>query len=365
MEKIPWLCILYGFLSLSAPVWGSAVSIYESALSKTIEITKKDEIISHVRNVLDSIVPKEIEEKMSSYKITLLFSSQKNHEGIFYPPGKHPIVKNEKELVIELNPAILSSRNYLRLITHEVFHAIHFIINPNEVSWVREGLAQYFEYMIHGSMNDRNLLAALKNSTTPLIGEYDINEYDPEQYGHNFLYFYFLIKNCSTSNKDIFWDLAEAKNEEIYTSHLGIDSVLSNISSSKKMCSSFTLSATQFELARVINHYSGMSQKSDTFILSHIEEMDTNISFEQNFSKLSYLEKRNFFKELPSFLPLYLGGEMWTELRPFLNDLIKMGGKVYKLTPYFPYTYEEINFDVLHKDHLSTQNLIIIKTGLK
>jgi hypothetical protein len=345
------------------PSWGAKVSFFEVSKSRTAADEKKEEIKIHVYDILKNLSSTFVQNQISPYEITFIFTSLITHEGVFYPPGRHPILKGEKQLVIELNASILKSSNYLRLITHELFHAIHFVLNPREVAWVREGLAQYFEYKIHGSINDRNLLSALRSSTTPLVSDYDINQYDPEQYGHNFLYFFYLVRNCSSQQDDFFWDLVTEKSDPNHLSDSGIDFVLKKQNSSKSMCTSFLESASKFELARVINQYSGVQQSRDTFIISHVEGIGVNLFFEKNFLQMNVSERKNFFKELPPFLPLHVRGEMWEEMRSYLAEVLNSSGKIYKFLPYFPFSYNEIKLDSLTNESVYNQHLIIFKTN--
>lgn len=364
--------------SLSFPLWGSASS-YElinekdelqfwSLVSGTKKTLKKEitqEVVSHYQEVILPALSREIQKKMAAFQILFVIENNESTEGTFYPPTKHRYFKEKNQLVISLSKSILGSPGYLRLVTHELFHAIHFVINPGEKSWVQEGLAQLFEYKIHGSYNDKNILMALSDSTTPLMGEYDLNHPDAEQYGHNFLYFYYLDSKCESEKGDLFWKLASAKKKSVKNlfGESGIDDVLTHHISKRKICSSFKASAEAFTLARVINRYSGKTQSDETFILDHLVHMDEQKVFETNFEGLSYKDKKEFLNSLPAYLPLYIEGAWAQKALGMMtaDELSQLGLKIYALTPYFPYNSLELRPSELKSSDLTHQNLILFK----
>ena len=175
---------------------------------------------------------------------------------------------NDDYLHILFNP-FEKKKERFRILSHEYFHAIHHLLNPAEEDWVKEGLAQLFEWKVTGLPFRPHLEAGLKNLTTPLIAEYDHNKYSSEVYGQHLLYFYYLEKNCG--GEKLFWDIARsmylspiAKNvlsldrgQKSTLKRIGIENIdirlKNNIHTFKEQCRDFDQSALSFQLARILN----------------------------------------------------------------------------------------------------------------
>jgi hypothetical protein len=159
---------------------------------------------------------------------------------------------NSDGLLIRFAFWALTSSNIKRVFLHELFHAIHYSLRPNEPSWIREGLAELFVYKVTGKFSGAYVLAALETSTTPLESSFNPKIVHNERYGHAFLYFYYIDKNCGGT--DLYWKLVT--NEEEARGPAGIDSLLKGVRNSEPysfLCRDFKSSATFFEVARFYN----------------------------------------------------------------------------------------------------------------
>lgn len=197
-------------------------------------------------NILERIlheIPKLPE--LSNKKIKLIFTASAPRDGLFVPPNE-----------IFISQKHLGSNGLTSLLTHEVFHAIHYLINPDEEPWVREGMAQFFEFIVTKNLNAKNLQAAIKNPLTPLIGEYDFKKPNDAQYGHNLLYFHYLFTHCGGEN--LFWKISRGLNglrgKELISTILDDED-------HKEECTSFESSAISFLVAK--NHNKSQYQSDD------------------------------------------------------------------------------------------------------
>jgi hypothetical protein len=187
---------------------------------------------------------------------------------------KEEMSKSEKEkslgtdLSIWIDHQFLGTPNFKELLIHEFFHAIHYVINPNEKKWIREGLAEVFTYFITHKLNSFNLAAVLGNPAVNIKGEFHSEVLDRSSYGHSMLYFYYLQRECG--GRDFFWGLANVKKKRI-NGDQGLNAVLKNSNSSKVQCRSLKDSLFSFELALRYNtiNYQDSSNAKRFYLRSH------------------------------------------------------------------------------------------------
>lgn len=147
------------------------------------------------------------------------------------------------------------------ILAHEIFHSIHYRIHKDEPSWVREGMAQLFEFLVEGAWNTANILKAYANPSTsltlsrshtpkPSSGERLISS---AQYGHQLLYFKFLMDRCG--GRDLFWSLVMDRPDLFGEENISWVLARSSAGVEKKPveCSNFDLSALEFEISRFEN----------------------------------------------------------------------------------------------------------------
>jgi len=198
-------------------------------------------------------IPAYLEERLKSLSLRVSLTDKPGRDGLFIPQ-----TGSEHVISIQLNQVY--SNGIYALLAHEIFHALHYQINPDEMVWIREGLAQLFEFITTGELNGMNLLAAINNPMTPLLGNYTLENKNAAQYGHNQLYFYYLYSHCGEA--DLFWKITAGNSEEknLRGSYL-IDNVLQQMNSKKSECKNFTESAISFEVAKLHNEVQFSSEE--------------------------------------------------------------------------------------------------------
>ncbi len=221
--------------------------VYEqlSSTQQTALINRTQELTKFIERKVRPQIPNSLFEKTKNLKIKILLTDKAGRDGLFLPHDS-----DEQTIAIQL--VQLNSNGINALIAHEIYHAIHFTINPDEAGWVREGMAQLFEFITTGELNGRNLAAAIMNPMTPLLGDYNPEETNPAQYGHNQLYFYYMYAHCGRDT--FFWKLSEGEDNSGLRGSFLIDSVLEKINNTgKSECANFTDSAISFEAAKAHN----------------------------------------------------------------------------------------------------------------
>jgi hypothetical protein len=158
------------------------------------------------------------------------------------------------------------SPTVVSLLYHEIFHAIHFVLNPNEESWVREGLAMLFSERVTGVIPTRYIEMANLPTTLPMTSSgaewvlsklhADLESTQSDDHGAassetlmgiQYLYFKFLNEKCSQPN--LLWDLASAAGSEVGLT--AIDLKLKDLFSEDPICGSF---AATFKTFTVWHH---------------------------------------------------------------------------------------------------------------
>ncbi len=221
-------------------------AVYEqlSSSQQSSVAQKAQELHNFIITKIKNRLPKDINEKIKDLKIKIFLSDKAGRDGLFIP-------QDSGEHTIEVKLVQLHSNGIEALLAHEIFHAIHFHINPDEVAWVREGMAQLFEYITTGDLNGMNFYAAINNPITPLLGDYDIEDPNPAQYGHNQLYFFYMYSHCGQDN--FLWSLAKGDADSGHRGSFLIDHVLDEMKSPAPECATFTESAINFEVAKLHN----------------------------------------------------------------------------------------------------------------
>lgn len=281
------------------------------------------EISDLITELFQNEIPPQYSDIVLQKKIVIIFEKSAETDAVFFPPKKY--LPTRDEWIITINPALLNSPDYLRIISHEFFHAIHYAINPNEKDWIREGLAQLFEYKIHNSINKKNLHSALTKSEYPLETEFNISNYNSEKYGNSFLYFYYLATHCS-SIENTLWNLVKSSE----SGRESINSFLKDISSNKSECKNFSSSAESFSLAKAINSYTGYEQTNKYFLIS---------------SSFTMQKEVNLSKALPSFMPERLSLET---VKKFYT-LIPANIQLWAFEKNFPNRFKKIQVQDLTK----------------
>lgn len=202
------------------------------------------ELTSFVDNTIVPALPASVKEKTANLKIKVQLTNTAGIDGLFTPS------EGGSEHTISIQLMQLTSNGIKSILAHEIYHAIHYYVNPDEYPWVREGMAQMFEYYMTGNYNGSNIASAMKSPMTPLLGVYDVEEIDRSQYGHNLLYFIYLMNHCG--GQKTFWKITEGNATREKGSYL-IDAVLKDVGSPLEECTDFPSSAINFEVAKMHN----------------------------------------------------------------------------------------------------------------
>lgn len=258
---------------------------------------------------LEKLAP-DIREQIKNKPIVLIFEKNSATDAMFFPPGTK---RDGAEWIITLNPVLLDTPNYQRIIVHEYFHAAHHSVKPNEKSWVREGLAQLFEYQVYGGFNFAHIHAGLTESNFPLEASFDVNNYQPEKYGNTLLYFYYLTTHCD-KNEQLFWALTQSEDN----GREGITQALQAAST----CRDFASTATGFSLAKIMNSYSGFDQSAQTFI--HASAQRLSIDSQNEKKALAYPE--SYWKNIKAYQPQRLSQLTAIELAKSAPETTKWWG---------------------------------------
>jgi hypothetical protein len=310
-------------------------SIYEN-LSQNQQQAITIKVSEYNTFFYDEVIPKIpalILEKVKDLQVTIHFTDKAGRDGIFIPGSDQHKHKINVQL-IQINSNGLKS-----LLAHEFFHALQYEINPDEMPWVREGLAQLFEYIVTEEMNGQNLQAAILNPLTPLIGEYNIDNSSPAQYGHNMLYFFYLYKHCGENQ--IFWELAEGT-DELRGAYL-IDTVLKGNNSNSPECKSFLSSVKSFEVAKLHNQIQFSPEYSERFFLAPTNLSPTELHINTSAELVSAVQS------MPLYSSLKIKLESWNNLKGQCKDC-----SLFYANRSFPYTVSEempikitSNYDVI------------------
>jgi uncharacterized protein YjaZ len=304
----------------------------EKLISRAGELKKfiDKDILSHV--------PNEILDKLDNLEVTIKLGDQNSRDGLFIPGEelhKHQLAIN----LIQLN-----SNGIKSLIAHEFFHAIHFEINPDEDAWIREGMAQNFEFIVTNELNGVNLQATINNPYTPLIADYEIENKNPAQYGHDLLYFHYIYNHCGKDT--LFWRIASGMNNE--SGSKLIESALIKSGIEREECRSFYASAIHFEVSRWHNQIqytkNGLSE-SFSLVPININPREIIINSSQELAEKIYA--------LPVFSSMKINLEKWMSLQGKCTEC-----KIYFAKKSFPYDVKE----TLPETPWKSFDIIIVKT---
>ena len=297
MKNIKLLSLLatFAIMILSKNALGAESFVrfsIDKSLFETMDSTQQGALVSKSQEILNFIngnllkkIPTDVQEKIKDLKIKVYLTDVPGRDGLFIP-------QESGEHTISIQLIQMHSNGINALLAHEIFHAIHFHLNPDELPWMREGMAQLFEFITTGELNGMNLYAAIHNPMTPLLGEYSPEEKNPAQYGHNQLYFYYLYNHCGGDK--LFWKITKGDNENGEKGSFLIDRALKEMDLSNVECQDFSESAIIFEVAKAHN------QMSFGSILERTKYFLYPGDISPKFKKVKNTEEfKNLIKEMP------------------------------------------------------------------
>ena len=291
-------------------------------------------------------LPKEILSVMDGKKINFSFAPI-SLGGIFHSPAS-----GKSEIEIQLKMSAMKLPATRSRLLHEWFHALHWYLDPEEPSWVKEGLAYLFVYRsLHGVLQYPGVAiqTATSHSNTGLEHVFSIHADEEEAYGHTFLYFLYLYRNCG--GEDLFWKLAKGDSgSPRKTGRQWIDEVLKG--SDSTWCGSFENTAIQAEIGRF--HQAGFYVKGMTGLDQHY-----NILLDDQ-GRTPELQMEGFknlsdFSVLKTFQPKLFPGTRAKELQK-----IKFGTeyKVFTLRHDFPHT---VSTGMIGSESLAGISILVMK----
>lgn len=222
-------------------------------LSEEVKEIAQQSIVK-INYKLEKVIPAEVKNHIKNRPLVLKVIPHFGRAGIFIEGpykikvGNTTFEEAQKGLYILLSSEVFKSKDFERTFIHEYFHAIHAVLNPEEETWIKEGMAQMFEYLVLGHLNLANIQWAFLSSSTSLLDSNVKEELKHQQYGINALYFYYLYQQCGKD--EIFWNLLSSSKQR------GISNInlnLKQLNSAKEQCSNFKESAISFYLALAIN----------------------------------------------------------------------------------------------------------------
>ncbi len=291
--------------------------LYASGPGKLQQASLK--IKKHIDFLLKNYFPHYKEE------VIFTFESTKGVDAIFYPPltydGRTGLFKDRP--VISLNPRLINDAKMYRLVGHEFFHAVHYSNAPNEVDWIREGLAQKFEAEVYGGITHSHVRAAMEDSRHALEENFDIASVKSERYGNTFLFFHFMEDHCGVEKV---WSYFLQQQAVTVTGRDSIDSVLKTLKRALPHCQNALDLMGHFILAKLINLRGNDFSRALWPLLSPMPVMRSEA---YALASLTPAEIRQFLSSLPPFLGLKLPVGVWTP--PVSTDYLERQGVVLKL----------------------------------
>lgn len=279
------------------------------------------------RQILPSI-PGALWDGRKAPFVTVLFRSDLPSDGgLFVPPvvgAQSPGKKTRQpaetpsRVTLQINSALILSGDSERTLAHEYFHAIHWILHPDEQPWLQEGLALLFETRIyaHGKFNTNHLAAGFSSPSTALTGDIRAAEVSPAHYGHLLMYFWYLYQRCG--GEDLFWKLTSPEKDA--RGVVTIENALRTLGSKKPGCRGFSESVNEFEIARSLNVKTIEGTDPERWFLLYSALAETN------FEKV--LPTRSTWMNAGSWTPYFISaGPTIAEVKGYA------GARVWWLTP--------------------------------
>ncbi|RYZ70666.1 MAG: hypothetical protein EOP09_05755 [Proteobacteria bacterium] len=160
------------------------------------------------------------------------------------------------------------------LTAHEIFHGVHARVNRDEETWVKEGLAQVFEWMAGQKQAISFAIFKFGFMTRPKLGiNFDLSGGDESTfggYGQSLLYFLHLYKHCGGDS--LFWNLVTSPDTGITAVSSSLkemnDHHLELIHPTKRWtCASVENHYESFLLARYLNQRRGIAPYENTLLI--------------------------------------------------------------------------------------------------
>ncbi len=197
-----------------------------------LNVPKAD--ISHVANIFEtSIYPSIIKSfgsvwnstPLNNSRISILHTKLNGVAGYYsspdeYPKKVHSKSNQRKMLYMDIQTLNSNPQAYLSTLTHELQHAIHWNIDPDEETWVNEGLSELAVSIM--GYQPAFISTFLRNPQTPLTIWPANTRSTAAHYGASTLFFSYLFRHYG--NNETIKDFVKDQHDGIE----GINSYLSN-----------------------------------------------------------------------------------------------------------------------------------------
>lgn len=224
-------------------VGSNQVSVWHNG-TQSIENESLGNLKTQVKAVWDA----DLWKKLSLKDISILIDHEWTKSAGYWSNQLRSPKNTEAFLVTP--KALLDETRLKSLLAHELMHLLFYRANPNEESWVREGLALLSEYVVTGNLNPI-WNAGLANPERSLLAIHDPGQPDAlhvieqaAQYGHVLQFFFYLYKHCGG---DEF--LTEYMKPAKEVGFIRLDAILKSISS----CEDTKTVFKNFSMARFKN----------------------------------------------------------------------------------------------------------------
>jgi hypothetical protein len=254
-------------------------------------------------------------------QVAVVFEGTGDVDAVFFPAGLYSgelAAAFRNNDVIQLHPRLIGNARLWRLLGHEFFHAIHHHYSPQEVDWIREGLAQKFEHDVYNSVTQGHLRAALTSSRHALEESFDVANPAGERYGNTFLFFHHLEQTCGVSRP---WETAFVAATSGLTGRSVIDALLRSTRTTFPACQSARELMSDFVISKLTNQRSASHPRALWPLMAPMAPMDAEA---RQLAAAPAADVRRFLELLPPFLGLKLPLASWRpNLRP--SDLQRLG----------------------------------------
>ena len=202
---------------------------------------------------------------MKANPLQIFTQSRYNYSAFIFPEGSEQLKK--PHLII--HQSLLTSDQFYPIFFHELIHWVHHLITPNEKDWVKEGIAQLFEYFKRARLNTSLVQIEQENFFNDFFTPYRWDGRDHFLYAKHFYYFYYLYSQCG--GIELIKSLLLAGNDENFSQLRGIaliDAVL-KAQDGIEICSDFEQSFVASQIARVHNQTQFINFQEDNTYRLH------------------------------------------------------------------------------------------------
>jgi hypothetical protein len=303
------------------------------------------------------VIPEPFRKKLENRQFKFFFTEQCQASAFFYHP-LHLMMP----IRVCFKPEVFFSQKIFGLVAHEMFHVLHYLMNPKEEEWLKEGLAVWFEYQVTRRFPIDFAKVALTKNRMQFGHSYEHSVTEKEdseligKYGHDFLFVYYLQLRYSKGDSSAVWSLVNPGPPGLST-RTNLENFVGNEISFERL-------VLDFEIARYHNHISFDSQgrPDKTFFITRtpffvVPELVENSKMEEILAKY----------QLEVFESVLVGWSDTDVKLEIINSLFDRftGYRFVWLESVAPYRiyFESDKVAALPKEELEHFNLVIHRTS--